>query len=146
MNIGARIEARYRPEHGRKPVLISTVEELDSLVDELLTGPPDSNAAILHSMDRERLPTGVPDHYLWVGVDRDVNLGFVTFVDEGGNFTSLGSPETRTAPVYCIAGQSTECTDHSEIPIEFVRQAVKEFLTSGGKRPACIEWQNEFPS
>ncbi|MFC3572801.1 Imm1 family immunity protein [Streptomyces yaanensis] len=30
-----------------------------------------------------------------------------------------------------------------EIPIDLVRQVVKEFVFSGGIRPTCIEWQEE---
>ncbi|MFJ9025960.1 Imm1 family immunity protein [Streptomyces sp. NPDC102259] len=36
---------------------------------------------------------------------------------------------------------ATEFPEDSEIPIALVRQAVKEFLTSEGKRPTCIQWQ-----
>ncbi|MEU5083618.1 MULTISPECIES: Imm1 family immunity protein [Streptomyces] len=48
-----------------------------------------------------------------------------------------GRPEV----CYSIMGSATEFPSCSEIPISLVRQAVKEFLLSGGRQPTCIEWQ-----
>lgn len=44
---------------------------------------------------------------------------------------------------YCAIGHRREFPDHSEIPVDLVRQAVKEFLISGGQRPECVQWQAE---
>jgi hypothetical protein len=42
-----------------------------------------------------------------------------------------------------LLGHVREFMPGSEIPIDLVRQAVKEFLGSGGQVPTCIEWQKE---
>lgn len=86
------------------------------------------------------MPSGYPDHGLLVGVDRNLQLGILVFLDSEGNVVTAGSQETRRDPVYCIQGHRTEFPDHSEIPLTLVRLATKEFLSSGaGQRPTCVE-------
>lgn len=137
-----RVEARYRREHGEAPVILTTSEDVEALIDALLTGPSYHNLAQLHSLDRPLLPSGYPDHELLVGVNRDLPVGVLAFMDaESGNVVTLGSSEVRGEVPYLIMGQLTEFPDHSEVPIELVRQAVKEFLPTGGKRPSCVQWQ-----
>ncbi|WP_078951923.1 Imm1 family immunity protein [Streptomyces sp. NRRL F-5755] len=136
----ARAEARYRLDHGEKPALLHTAEEVDALIDSLLTGPVHENMAQIHSLERESMPSGFPDHELLVGVDRDLQVGVIAYLDSDGNVVTLGSPG-RSGPVYYIQGHMTEFPANSEIPIDLVRRGVKEFLSSGGRRPACVQWQ-----
>jgi hypothetical protein len=131
-------------EHGEKPELLRTVEDVDAVIDTLLTEPSSpvrENLAQIHSLEREPMPSGYPDHELLVGADRDLQVGLLAFMDADGNVVTSGSPETRTDPAYFIQGQMTEFPAHSEIPLDLVRQAAKEFLTSGGERPTCVGWQ-----
>lgn len=141
----ARAEAQYRYEHGEQPRLLYSVEDIDSLIDDLLepaTGIIRENLASIYSLERECLPFGTPDHELMVGVDRELEVGLVAFSDENGNFVSRGSTDTRVDPVYFQQGHLTEFSEHSEIPIALVRQAAKEFLISSGSRPTCVQWQD----
>jgi hypothetical protein len=62
-------------------------------------------------------------------------------MDAEGNVVTLGSPEGRGEVSYFIVGNATEFPDRSEIPIDLVRRAVKEFMVSGGQRPMCVQWQ-----
>jgi hypothetical protein len=80
-----RVEARYRSSYGEGPLLIARPEQIDALVDKLLTGTADTNVAVLYSLERNELPSGFPDHELRVGVDRDRQVGVVAFMDETGN-------------------------------------------------------------
>ena len=140
----ARAEAQYRYEYGEQPKLLYSVDDVDSVIDDLLepaTGPIKENLASIYSLERECLPFGTPDHELMVGVDWELQLGLVTFSDEGGNFVSRGSSGTRVDPVYFQHGHLTEFSGNSEVPIALVRQAAKELLTSDGLRPTCVQWQ-----
>jgi hypothetical protein len=38
-------------------------------------------------------------------------------------------------------GNDTDFPVDSEIPIDLIRQATKEFIASGGERPTCVQWQ-----
>jgi hypothetical protein len=135
------IEALYRREHVESPAIISSPEDVDALIDSLLTGAVDENLAQLFSLQRSTLPSGDPNHELLVGVDRELQVGVLAFMDDG-NEVSLGPlSSSRGEVVYCIMRHATEFPDRSEVPLELVRRAVKEFLVSGGQRPTCVEWQ-----
>jgi hypothetical protein len=139
--VSPRVEAYYRREHGKEPILLSSLEDVDALIDELLTGPVHENMATLYSLDRPLMPSGQADHQLLVGVDRELRVGLVGFMDAGGNVITVGPPDGRLEVVYYCTGEITEFPGPSEIPIDLVRRATKEFLTSGGQRPTCVRWQ-----
>ncbi|MFG2919710.1 Imm1 family immunity protein [Kitasatospora sp. NPDC048298] len=143
--MATRAELRYRDGRIVEPDYLNSVDEVDSLIDELLTGPAHENLAQIIHLDRPLMRPEWPDHELLIGVDRAVNLGVVAFTDSEGSVISAGSPETRAAPVYYLAGHWTELSDQVEIPIDIVRNALKEFLISGGKRPTCVPWKERFP-
>lgn len=133
------VEARYRSENMHDPVLLATVEDADRLIDTLLAGPPMHDAAHLLSRARPRLASGFWDHELYVGVSRDVPVGALAFAaPEVGRIVSAGGPDSRTGVAYFVAGHWTEFPDHSEVPVALVREAVREFLCSGGQVPSCI--------
>lgn len=136
-----RVEARYRLEHVDAPAVLSTPAEVDGLIDSLLASGVSQNLAQLHSMQRPLLPSGYPDHELLVGADGEFRVGVLAFMDSDGNVVTLGSPEGRSEVSYSIMGHATEFPAHSEIPIDMVRRAIKEFLASGGQRPTCVQWQ-----
>lgn len=68
-------------------------------------------------------------------------MGALTFAEDE-NFASKGSVD-RGIVEYMLLGHVREFMPGSEIPVERVRQAVKEFLRNGGEIPTCIEWQEE---
>lgn len=136
-----RVEARYLREHGRNPGMLASQNEVDALIDWLLAAPLDHKLAQLHSQNRELLPSGYPDHELLVGVDQALNVGALEFYDDRGNVVTLGPPESRTDVAYSISGHRTEFPPHCEVSTDLIRQAVKEFCSSGGMRPTCVDWQ-----
>ncbi|MFI8093939.1 Imm1 family immunity protein [Streptomyces sp. NPDC086080] len=136
----SKVHAYYRSEHGDNPALIQSPSDVDDLIDVLVASGPSENLASLHSLARPLMPAGVPDHELLVGVDGQVRRGVLAFMDEG-NWVSLDPSTKRGESTYSIMGNSTEFPSRSEIPLNLVRQAVKEFLLSGGQRPQCVEWQ-----
>lgn len=139
--VKARVEARYQQGHGLQPKLINTPDDVDELIDALLNGPAHHSMAELHSLEREKLPSGFFDHELLVGVYATLQIGAITFMDESGNHDTVGDSESREDPVYHFAGHMTEFPERSEIPLELVRQTVKEFVSSGGHRPECVAWK-----
>lgn len=134
------VQAYYRHEHGDDPDLLQSPSDVDALIDALLASDPSENLAALHSMERPLMPAGVPDHELLVGVNGESQVGVLAFMDDG-NFVSLDPAKGRGEASYFIMGNMAEFPSHSEISIALVRQAVKEFLSSGGQRPTCVQWQ-----
>ncbi|MFE4701195.1 Imm1 family immunity protein [Streptomyces sp. NPDC001935] len=124
------------------PVLLSTSGDVDRLVDALLTGPALHDAAHILSRARSRVSAEFPDHGLYVGVSRNANAGALALTaPEVGHVASAGNPGSGSGVAYHVAGHWTEFPDDSEIPIVLVREALKEFLHSGGSVPDCIEWK-----
>ncbi|MEV0912663.1 Imm1 family immunity protein [Streptomyces hokutonensis] len=135
------IKAVFRDEHIESPALLDSPESIDALIDALMAGPPTHNTAQLFSLDRPLLPSGYPDHLLVVGVDKDAEIGMLSLLDDG-NFVPRGSVD-RGVVLYHLLGHPREFMAGSEISIDLIRQSLKEFLSSGGKRSTCIEWQEE---
>lgn len=135
-----QVQAYYRRKHGDNPVSLRSSGDVHALIDALLASGPSENLAALYSLERPLMLAGVPDHELLVGADGDLRVGVLAFMDDG-NWFSLdplgGSGETS----YSIMGAATEFPENSQIPIEIVRQAVLEFLSNGGRRPVCTQWQ-----
>ncbi|GAA2216496.1 hypothetical protein GCM10009850_119650 [Nonomuraea monospora] len=137
-----RAAARYLPEHNKEPILLSTSQDADALIDALASAPIDHNLAQVHSLARKKLSSGTPDHELLVGVDSYLSVGILAFMDgDDGNLVTAGAPETQVEPIYCIMGHATEFPPHSEVAIDLVRMALKEFILSGGQRPKSVEWK-----
>ncbi|MEU1600234.1 Imm1 family immunity protein [Streptomyces sp. NPDC005708] len=57
------------------PLLLSTAEDVDHLIDSLLTGPPLHDAAHLLSRARPKTSAGLWDHELYVGVSKHAQVG-----------------------------------------------------------------------
>ncbi|MEU6015478.1 Imm1 family immunity protein [Streptomyces sp. NPDC047515] len=137
-----RVQAYYCVQHAYEPLVVRTPEDVDALIDALATGPEFENSAVLHSSERELLPSGFPDHEFRIGADGKRQVGVLGFMDEK-NFVSLGSSGSNHGGevTYFVAENSTEFPATAEIPLALVRQAAKEFLSSGGRRPTCVPWQ-----
>ncbi|NUV83152.1 hypothetical protein G6W52_25070 [Streptomyces sp. CAI-155] len=114
------------------------------MLDTLLEGDVCQPAAQLHSLDRPTTSAGFPTHLLIVGVRRDRQVGVLSSMDGNcreSNVVSVGNLELGQGPVYySLNGEGNDFPLSSEIPIGKVREAVKEFVASGGMRPTCIEW------
>ena len=137
----ARVEAYYLPEHRDGPEPLDTPEDIDALIDRMLNESILNSLAALYSVERPLMPAGVPDHELSVAVDAKAHVGALAFMDATGNWATLGSTDGHTDIRYYITGNEREFPDYANIPLDLLRQAVKEFLTSGGQRPTCVVWQ-----
>jgi hypothetical protein len=104
MMVFSGVEARYRAGHGKVPAILNTAEDVDVLIDSLLSGPPDENLAELHSTGRTPLPSGFPDHGLMVGADQEASVGVLEFMDASGNWASVGKSGSRQGVVYYAVG------------------------------------------
>ncbi|MEW2134892.1 Imm1 family immunity protein [Streptomyces sp. NPDC005435] len=135
------LEAQFQAEDTRTRALLGSADDVDSFIDALLNGRHERNCAVVYSLDRPTLPSGYRDHELAVGVDRVAQVGALTLAADDG-YVSKGSTD-RGIGEYMLLGHVREFMPGSEIPLELVRRAVKEFLSSGGRVPACVEWQAE---
>ncbi|MFF2235805.1 Imm1 family immunity protein [Streptomyces anulatus] len=124
-------------------MIISSPEGVDEMLDLLATGEKSETMATLYSKQREVLPSGFPDHEFLVGVDQARKVGIVSFADDR-NYLPVGKSQEAGGEVeYYFTGNSREFPADAEIPLPLVRDAVVEFLLTGGNLPQCIEWREE---
>ncbi|MFE7530318.1 Imm1 family immunity protein [Kitasatospora sp. NPDC057542] len=146
-------EFRFRPDHMNSPGHLSSLDDVDVLIEEIIAGSTYENLAQITHLARGCVKPNIPghdlpelpDHDFQVGVDRELQVAVLLFIDDTGNYVSEGSPDSRSAPVYYLAGHRTEFRDQVEIPIDIAREAVKEFLLTKGRRPTFITWKNQYP-
>lgn len=138
------IAAFYRDEHVQNPPILITPEDVDEMLDTLMEGDVSESAAQLHSLDRPTTPAGFPTHMLVIGVSKDRQVGVLSSMDgacKETNVVSVGNLELGQGPVYySLNGEGNDFPLSSEIPVERLREAVKEFVKFGGMRPTCVEW------
>ncbi|MFJ8983017.1 Imm1 family immunity protein [Streptomyces sp. NPDC102282] len=135
------MQAYYKKQHAGKPAMICSSEDVDALIESLAFGEEFENMATLQCLQRKLLPSGFPDHEFLVGVNGKRQVGIVSFSDDR-NYISIDASKPQGGDVvYHIAESPTEFPSMAEIPLPLVREAVKEFLLSGGMRPACVDWQ-----
>jgi hypothetical protein len=61
-------------------------------------------------------------------------------MDASGTYYGAGKSRAQDELVY-YAGQDREFPIDSQLSIDVIRTAVKEFVASGGKRPTSIDWK-----
>lgn len=83
----------------------------------------------------------MPDHELLVAVNNeDGKAGGLRYLGEAGSFFARGERSQHEEVTYSYMGSDREFPRESELPIEVLRAAAKEFLESGGDRPDSVEW------
>jgi hypothetical protein len=128
-----------------EPIAASTDEEVDSLVDDLLAAGFENSIAKLHVRERALSAAGFPDHQLRVAVNAEDNVGSLHYMGPSFAGFSKGNVSKRDEVFYYYVDHDHEFPRDSEISIDLIRRAVKEFVASGGERPTCVEWQKESP-
>lgn len=136
------LEAWHLMGRGNDPHVIGDVEGVDELIDALLVSPPSFSMAQVFSLARERLPSGFPDHEMFVCVNPEHSVGLIAFADGAvGNVVTDSQSSSRGSVAYHLAGNQRLFPRESEISIDLVRRALKEFLSSGGQVPKCVSWK-----
>ncbi|MGH3716269.1 MAG: Imm1 family immunity protein [Micromonosporaceae bacterium] len=133
------VAAYFRHEHGEAPVRVSTPDEMDALIDELLEEPYDNSVAALY-VEGRRNEAAFPDHELLLAVSQEDSVGGLRYMGGDGAYTAKGSPSRYEEVMYYYMGHDREFPRDSELPLDVIRRAAKEFLTGGGDRPTCVEW------
>lgn len=131
------LEAYY--ECVDRPTLVRTPDDVDAIIDWFLSGVFRYTLVQLFSLDRDKLPSGFPDHEFMAGVDPDRNVGVLAFAADG-DWLSNGPSDDYSVVRYNFMGHDRAYPHSAEISIDQVRKAIKEFLVSGGQRPRCVDW------
>ncbi|MGA5497774.1 Imm1 family immunity protein [Streptomyces cinereoruber] len=142
VDVKMKAEAYYKSEHASAWQEIVTPEDVDRVIDFLLSSEKEyHSAAMFQSLKRQTLPSGHPDHQFIVGVNPGNQMGAITFGSGDHNLATVGDRESDDELFYHVAGHEAFFPEDAEIPVAFIRKAVKEFVFSGGELPRCVKWQ-----
>lgn len=141
------VEAYYRHEHDDDVPIMRTPGDMDALVDALLAEPMENRTAALYHMDRPLNQAGVPDHEFHIAVMPGGTTGAVRYMGradgEWGTWFARGDSGKTGTVLFYYMGHDREFPADAEIPLDLVRVAAREFLTSTGQRPTSVTWQHE---
>jgi Immunity protein Imm1 len=133
----------YYGTHGAEPAVLSTPADVDRMIDALLSNDWSDTVASVYLRERPLNAAGVPDHELLVAVNPDDKVGGLFYNGHQGEPASLyskGASVKADSAFYYYFGNEREFPAGSQISIETIRAAVKEFLMTGN-RPTVVEWQ-----
>ncbi|MFD2417651.1 Imm1 family immunity protein [Amycolatopsis pigmentata] len=134
----ATLAVYYAQGHGDAPVTISTPDEVDALIDRVRRESPGHAPMLL-----EAHIAGDPyAQGLDVGVRGDRGVLRYSGRDWPEGVYSTGDGPSEGEPlVYYFMDNYTEFPPNAEVPLAVVRQAIRDFLATGGERSARVEWQ-----
>ncbi|KOV79882.1 hypothetical protein ADL03_35620 [Nocardia sp. NRRL S-836] len=131
------MEASYK--HGAGVRLLRGDDDIDSFLAELLGAGPDYRSATIYAVDEAAAED--PSHELVIGVDEATALGAVRYAGDDGEWFSKGEKINPDGVRFTYYGTAHEYPADSEVPLDVVRQALRELLANEGKRPECVTWQ-----
>ena len=142
----SKVEAYFKHGHGDNPVVLQTTADADALVDAMLLEDFDNSVAALYA-DARPLKSELPDHELRIAINAEGKVGGLRYAGgETGDVTYVaGQTSTREEMFYLYMTHDEGWPKDSEVAIEQVRQAVREFVEGDGARPQSFEWK-EWPN
>ncbi|MEV5754954.1 Imm1 family immunity protein [Actinoallomurus sp. NPDC052308] len=131
----------YRGQN--EPVTAASADDVDALIERIRTGLPTGRRII---MDVHL--TGDPwSQGLDVGIRADPagDVGVLRYSGrewrDGVYSTSQHGPSPAVGDEGKLWYDDSPFPADAELPIDTIREAVREFMTTGGARPQCITWQ-----
>jgi hypothetical protein len=128
----------YARGHGEDPVTITTGDEVDALIDRVRAQSP-AKAPILMEVHIAGDPYA---QGLDVGINGDrgvLRYGGREWPE--GVFSFGGDQADETPLLYFYMDADTEFPRTAEVPLAVVRQAVRDFLATGGALPSGVTWR-----
>ncbi|MFD3399854.1 Imm1 family immunity protein [Kribbella sp. NPDC058693] len=144
--MSVRIKAYYKHGHGDAPVILETSQDVDALIDGLLSEGFDNSVAALYAETRARVNPDYPDHELRIAWFSESNSGGIRYAggDTKGVAYVQGKASQRDEVFYNYMHHDEGWPQDSEVGVEQLRQAVREFVDGNGSRPGSFEWK-EWP-
>lgn len=133
--------AYFTHDHGDNPVILRTADNVDTLVDAMLQETATNSVAALYADDRP-LRSDLPDHELRIAINAEAKVGGIRYAggDSDGTWYVPGQTSARDEVFYYYMGHDEGWPQDSEVPIEQVRAAIKDFVARDGSRPSAFDW------
>ncbi|GAA4604366.1 Imm1 family immunity protein [Actinoallomurus liliacearum] len=131
------LDVWYRGQN--EPVTVTCAEDVDALIERVRADLPTGRRIIMDvHLTGDPLSQGLD-----VGIRADPEAGHVGVLRYSGRewrdgVYSTGEPSETGDELWY---DDSPFPPDAEIEIDQVRQAVREFLATGGARPQCVTWQ-----
>ncbi|MDX6241509.1 MAG: hypothetical protein QOG10_6333 [Kribbellaceae bacterium] len=135
------IRGYFKFDHGDAPVRISTPEQIDQFIDALMREPFENSVAAMY-VDGRTNDKGYTDHELLLAVNERDQVGALRYLGDNGSFYATGEMSRYDEVTYYYMGSDRGFPRDSDVPIDAIRQAAKDFLTYGGERPPSMRWSD----
>ncbi|HEX5493987.1 MAG TPA: Imm1 family immunity protein [Mycobacteriales bacterium] len=140
------VEAYYlHDHHDDNPIILHTPSDVGALVDALLAETWENRTAALHHLDHPVNALGLPGHEFHVAAAPETRTGALRYAGlwrgKGGTWFSRGNSGRSGTVLHFYMGSDNEFPADSEIPLDEVRAAIKEFLATAGQRPTSVTSQ-----
>ncbi|HVK22234.1 MAG TPA: Imm1 family immunity protein [Actinokineospora sp.] len=133
------IKAFHRQEHGNAGVLLATLTDVQSFLDELRAESIKYDAPLLAQLyvfDNADTPE------LSLGVHNDRGVLRFTSAASPGPWYSLGDESLGDDEIdYSYMDNATPFQMDNHVPYEDIRRAAEHFFESRGARPTAIQWR-----
>jgi Immunity protein Imm1 len=135
-----KLEVYWEQAHGDAPVLVSSPDEVDALLDRVRDEYTERWPVLL-----ELSLVDDWDHLLNVGVCGEMGVLFWSGKELPGRWYSKGDDtEQAEESTYYYMGNNREFPAGAEVPLAVVKLAVREFLATEGLRPTSAEWKEDI--
>ncbi|WP_172803338.1 Imm1 family immunity protein [Alloactinosynnema sp. L-07] len=121
-------------------------QDIDAFIADLLEAGWEYTSAAVYAVEDDS--TGNPDHEMIVGADKETGLGAVRYSggeeipgDDATEWFSVGDRVNPDGVEFAYFGTGHDFPANSEVSLDLVKQAMRELLASGGKRPSGVDWQ-----
>ncbi|MBB5956941.1 hypothetical protein FHS29_003534 [Saccharothrix tamanrassetensis] len=135
------LEAWYDEEQD-EAVTVRTSAELDAVLDAVIAW---DGRIVVHLKPARPADTNTRRKTLDVGVHGNTGQGALVYTSPDGRWfsraTSGSDANADGRILYYYMNSDTEYPADSEIPLDVVRRAAHEYLTTGGQRPTAATWQ-----
>ncbi|MFB6718689.1 Imm1 family immunity protein [Kribbella sp. NPDC056345] len=136
------VQAYYVRGHGKDPVTLTTAADADALIDAMLAETFSNSVGTLYADTRPKSAAGRADHELRIALHSETKVGGIRYAggDVKGSWYVSGQMSEREEVFYYYQGHDEGWPRDSEVSIDQVRQAVREFIEGNGARPTGFEW------
>jgi hypothetical protein len=131
------IEAWYDPGQA-EPLPLREPSQVDELLDRMVSESTEAELGVIAEVARRG-----DDRWaiLQIGV-RSSACGFLGYASPQGSVISAGGATSPEPVAYDYQNHEREIPSTAEVSLAAVRQALHDFVSWDGARPAGVTWQN----
>ena len=132
----------YEHEQQGKPILVGSGAEVDALLDQVRDKFQEEGPVLL---EVSIVGAEFGSSHMLAGVDGERGVLFYSGGGHGSFWSRVEGASESGVVTYYYMGNNHDFPVSAEVPLDTVKQALREYLASDGKRPVCVEWEPYDP-